>query len=202
MIAFLNELIGHLRRNKAPYTLGALGCLLTSLFLVVWRRWLYAFLAQRGQAVPREALGALIGVLIIFLLASVLLAVHYARVLKALQANGEPISGLPVTVGLKQALAQLRAFSDNLPQKGDIEEKFVTEYHGILTRIEKETDHNLDNFRIATDEVDHRDILIPGGIVPSYSGRRRPSSMGPSVKRYCNREVFLIRLHGVINFLK
>jgi len=199
----LTEVKTKLQEKKVEYTIAVLVTLSTLLFGVIWWGWLYGLLARTMVAVPRRVLGAIIGILAIWLIASMTLAVLYARDLKALKIKSKALSSLPVSVGLKQALAQLRAFNDNLPRQGDVEEKFVTEYHGILTRIEKETDHNLDDFRIAADEVDHRFMTIPGGINPSsYSGRRRPSSIGPSQKRYCDREVFLMRLHGVINFLK
>jgi hypothetical protein len=76
---FLTELREHLRKNRATYIVAGLVSLSTSLFLVVWKRWLFEFLARHGQAIPREALGAIIGVLAIWLLASVVLVVMFYR---------------------------------------------------------------------------------------------------------------------------
>jgi hypothetical protein len=85
MFGFLNEIKEHLRRNTAAYIAGTSSLLISSLFLVIWRRWFYGLLARNAQAIPREALGALIGVLSIFLLASLILVTYYALALKALR---------------------------------------------------------------------------------------------------------------------
>jgi hypothetical protein len=170
----LAELRTHLSKNKVPYVVGALVSISTPLFLVIWRNWLYGLLARNAQAVPREALGATIGVLVIFLVAALALIVLFARDLKVTRTKNANLARLAsqlepvetenltlrrkldslqdqqesITLDLRQALAQLNAFNDNLPRNGDIEEKFVKEYHDILTRIERETEHNLNSFRI------------------------------------------------------
>ena len=225
MIAFLNELLGHLRRNRAPYILGALGLLLTSLFLAVWRSWLFPFLARHGEGVPREALGALIGGLIIFLSASVTLTVIYFRKWKTSETENKTLAHLPkqlekvrednralrmeledieaqrssASVELQQALAHLHSFSENLPRNGDIEEKFVNEYHGILTSIETETSQNLDSFRVKESEVRHHETRHAAS---TRIGRQfSPAHTTYSQHRYCDREVFLTRLHGLLKHL-
>ena len=221
----LTELRTHLSKNRVPYIVGALVSISTPLFLVIWRNWLYGVLARNAQAVPREALGAIIGVLIIFLLAALALIVLFARDLRVSETKNETLDRLAAeleqaeienlalktkldglqdqqestTLELKQALAQLHAFNDNLPKNGDIEEKFVREYHDILIRIERETEHNLNAFRIEPNEVDHHVIKIPsrrrGSFVFTSPGTKL------SEKRYCDREVFLMRLHGAMKFL-
>jgi hypothetical protein len=104
------------------------------------------------------------------------------------------------TLELQQALAHLYSFSENLPKNSDIEEKFVTEYHDILSRIEKEADHNLNTFRISPNEVAHYVIRNHPKRIGHFSyGPANPTRL--SEKRYCNRALFLTRLHGVIKFL-
>lgn len=75
----LIEIKEHLRKHRAPYIVAAILSLTTSLFLVVWNYWLFQFLAQRSAAVPRRALGAAIGLLILWLIVSMVLVVFYAR---------------------------------------------------------------------------------------------------------------------------
>src|SRR5205809_6412963 len=79
MRELLTEIRDHLRKHRAPYIVAAILSLTTSLFLVIWNRWLYQFLAQRGEAIPRQALGATIGLLILWLIVSMVLVIFYAR---------------------------------------------------------------------------------------------------------------------------
>jgi hypothetical protein len=81
----LTEIKAHLSSNKVPYIIGILLFLSSSLFVVIWQRWLYGLLAQYGQVVPRQVLGAIIGVLLIALLALFALVILYARELSALK---------------------------------------------------------------------------------------------------------------------
>ena len=110
-----------------------------------------------------------------------------------------------INLDLQQALSQLHAFNKNLPTNGDIEAKFVTEYHGIVARIERETGHNLNSFLITSSEIDHHVSHIParrrGSFVLGEPRYTVPASTRYSEKRYCDREVFLMRLHGLIDFL-
>lgn len=87
----LTEIKEHLYKNRATYIVAGLVSLTTSLFLVVWRRWLFELLARRGQAIPREALGALIGVLLIWLLTSLILNyLFYREINRSRRADSEP----------------------------------------------------------------------------------------------------------------
>jgi hypothetical protein len=104
-----------------------------------------------------------------------------------------------INLDLHQALSHLQAFKENVPKNGSIREELVTEYHNILTRIEKESNHNLGAFRISSNEVNYHETKYPASrrIGSHYS----PAHVQRSDHRYCNREVFLTRLHGVVKSL-
>lgn len=173
----LTELKTKLREKKLEATFGLLVALSTPLFLVIWQGWLYGVLARTGAVIPRRVLGAAIGILLIWFVASLGLTVLYARALKAAEREKET-RNLPITPGLKQAHAYLTSLNTNLPRGIHPDEHRVAEYHGVLALIEKETAQNLDRFRVA-----------PGDFVPDTEGR------------YCQRDAFLMRVRGVINFL-
>jgi len=173
----LTELKTKLQEKKLEAMFGLLVVLSTPLFLVIWQGWLYGALARTGAVIPRRVLGATIGILLIWLVASLGLTVLYARALRAAEREKKTLSNLSITPGLKQAHAYLTSLNTNLPKNHPGEHR-IAEYHGVLALIEKETAQNLDRFRIA-----------PGDFVPSYEGA------------YCEREVFLMRVRGVINLL-
>ena len=174
----LTELKTKLQEKKLEATFGLLVALSTPLFLVIWQGWLYGALARTGAVIPRRVLGAVIGILLIWLVASLGLTVLYARALRAAEREKKTLSNLPITPGLKQSHAYLTSLNTNLPTNRYPDEHRVAEYHGVLALVEKETAQNLDRFRVA-----------PGDFVPGSEGR------------YCEREAFLMRVRGVINFL-
>jgi hypothetical protein len=96
---------------------------------------------------------------------------------------------------LRKALAMLRSIADELP-KGDIEERYVSLYHKTLTDIEGQTDHQLDYFRIPDAELKHR--VTSTGRGPRGTG---PPENTYSTARYCDREMFLIKLNGALHYL-
>src|SRR5260221_14563590 len=80
---FLTDLIDEIsatgRERRAGYIFAGLTSLSTLLFLVIWRVWLYGLMARTGEAIPRQALGSMLGVLSIWLGTSVVLNVLYAH---------------------------------------------------------------------------------------------------------------------------
>lgn len=81
------ELLPKLRERK-PEAIIALAVILTTpLFLIIWRGWLYEITAQGVAAVPPKILGALIGLLAIWLLASLAFTVVFA--LRVKQSKNE-----------------------------------------------------------------------------------------------------------------
>ena len=98
-------------------------------------------------------------------------------------------------IALRKALATLRSFADNLPKGHTLEEKYVTLYHSLLTDIARETGRDLDYFRIPTGEVRIR-----------TSGGHTNFDTDEWVQHYttnaeCDREVFLIKFNGAVNFI-
>lgn len=225
-MSLLNDVKAKLQEKKVEYTIAVLAALSMLLFGVIWWGWLYGLLARTGAAIPRRVLGAIIGVLAIWLIASLVLTVLYARALKAVKAENKSLAKLPsqlekaqtdnrtltaelnsieaqrnsASLELQQALAHLHSFSENLPNNTDIKEQFVTEYHNILTRIEKESEQDLTTFRVSPNEVRYHETRHPAS---RRIGRDpfSPAHVTYSQHRYCDRAVFLTRLHGLIKYL-
>jgi hypothetical protein len=72
------ELWPKLRERKPEAIIALAAVLTTPLFLIVWREWLYGIMARRVESVPPRILGAAVGLLIIWLLASLSFTVLFA----------------------------------------------------------------------------------------------------------------------------
>lgn len=98
-------------------------------------------------------------------------------------------------ITLRKALATLRSFADNLPRGNQLEEKYVALYHSLLTDVAQETGRDLDYFRIPDAEVHKR-----------QSGGKQDIDTGEWEQWYtthamCDRDVFLIKFNGALNFI-
>lgn len=98
-------------------------------------------------------------------------------------------------ITLRKALATLRSFADNLPKGHTIQEKYVSLYHSLLTDIARETGHDLDYFRIPASEVT---IRSAGGETNFKTGEWIPWY---TTHAECDREVFMIKFNGALNFI-
>ena len=98
-------------------------------------------------------------------------------------------------IALRKALAKLRSFTDNLPKGSTVEEKYVAIYHTLLADIAKETDQDLNYFKIPDKELT---IRSTGGETDFETGEFR---QWYSEERHCDREIFMMNLNGVLNFL-
>lgn len=96
-------------------------------------------------------------------------------------------------IQLGKLLAKLRSFADNLPN-GDIEEKYVTIYHNLLSGFEDQLGHDLAEFRIPSAEVARRSA---GGATNDYGEWENYLTD----EAFCDREIFLINLNGAVNFI-
>ncbi|HZG52485.1 MAG TPA: hypothetical protein VEZ40_10145 [Pyrinomonadaceae bacterium] len=94
----------------------------------------------------------------------------------------------------RKALALLQAIADQLPDEG-IEEKFVALYHTSLTNIQNETGHDLADFFIPESEL-HR-IRVLTGSQTRFGG----FETAPSSERYCDRDLFLIKIKGAMHYV-
>ena len=88
------------------------------------------------------------------------------------------------------AWAQLDAFANNLPSS--IEEKHVTEFHGILLLLHEATGEDIAAFNIPNDEVKRRITSIQRS---GFSGK--PGSVTYSTKKYCDRDLMLRKIDAV-----
>jgi hypothetical protein len=222
MTPLISAVTTKLAENKAEYTIAVLAALLALLFGVIWKVWLYGVLARTGAVVPRSVLGAIIGVLLITQLASLLLLrylfqenaklkplVNLPDKVEALEKHNEELqnelnqdAGLQIDPDLFRALTQLTSLLDNLP-KGSIQEKYVAEYHLIVTAIEREASEDLSQFRIPPGELRRR-ITSTGNSRRISSFRFSDVPLGTptySEHAYCDREVFLMRSQALLKFL-
>ena len=98
-------------------------------------------------------------------------------------------------IALRKALATLRSLNDNLPKSSEIEEKYVAMYHSLLADISRETGHDLDYFKVPDNELT---IRSHGGETNFETGE---FVTWYSKERYCDREIFLIKFNGALNFV-
>jgi hypothetical protein len=98
---------------------------------------------------------------------------------------------------LRKALALLQSLADELPPRGDIEEKYVNIYHQTLTDIESETGQELSYFSIPPTELERHITSIPGPRIGRHGGGEPTYTQA----RYCDRARFFIGFRGAINFI-
>src|SRR6266571_1258279 len=96
-------------------------------------------------------------------------------------------------IALRKALATLRSFAENLP-KGDIEQKYVNLYHGLLDEIRNETGQDLAYFMIPDHEMNYRED-------PTGFNEDGEPIHEHSRARVCENEMFSIRFAGAMNFI-
>ena len=95
------------------------------------------------------------------------------------------------------AVAKLHAFRTNLPD-WDINEEFVVEYHHILRVLEQETgDQFFEDFNIADAQMERQVTSI----TPANRRNGFQRKVNYRDKRSCDRNFFLMRLDGAINYL-
>jgi len=99
---------------------------------------------------------------------------------------------------LRKALALLQSLTDELPPRGDVEEKYINLYHQTLADIQNETGHDLSYFSIPSTELERHITSIPGPRIGRHGGGEPTYSKD----HYCDRARFLIGLKGAINFIK
>ncbi len=91
---------------------------------------------------------------------------------------------------LALAYARLEAVRSNLPEGLRVEEKYVTEFHEILSLLEKASDADLTMFRVPEEELRHRVTSAnPGAGTVSYSNRK-----------FCERSFLMMKVQGVLSF--
>ena len=91
-------------------------------------------------------------------------------------------------ITLLKAWSRLQACRQNVPSD-PIEELYINEYHTILQAIEQLTTYDL------------RDFFVPGNALKHIlTGRDAHGQIKYSTSRFCNREIFLMKLDAVITF--
>ncbi len=96
-----------------------------------------------------------------------------------------------------KAVAKLEAFRSNLPE-WDIDEEFVEDYHSILRVLEQETGERLfQDFNIPDARLERQVTSI----TPANRGNRFQRKVTYRDKRSCDRNFFLMRLDGALNYL-
>jgi len=105
----------------------------------------------------------------------------------------------PANIKLNQAISRLHSLNTNLP-KGDIEEKYVTDYHSILSVIEKEANYDLTPFKISMAELQHQ--VTGRRVGPRLSRYDNEPAVSYSQQRYCDRPVFITQIHGATKFIE
>lgn len=97
---------------------------------------------------------------------------------------------------LPQAIESLEAFKQRLPE-GDIEESLVAAFNGVLKDIQDETKLYVSRYFIP-DALMEPELIAPR---QPRIGNRRGAEPAYSKKRYCDRDMFLTTIDGLIDFI-
>jgi len=93
---------------------------------------------------------------------------------------------------LIEAYTRLRALKANLPDSYSIEEKYVQEFHKILSILEQESGTSLSGFRIPLEE------LKPRVTSSNYLTHETFYTDWPE----CDRSYLMMRIDGVLGFFE
>ena len=90
-----------------------------------------------------------------------------------------------------RSFARLESLKSNIPQEGSsVPEKYVNEYHDILKLLSKSTSIVLDEFFVPINQLKYK--RIPVNI--------RSGEFKSSDERYCDRNLLMMKLDGIINY--
>lgn len=131
-MSFLSSVVSHAREHRIGYIVGLLAALTASLFLVIWHAWLYEVLRRNGEAIPRQALGAIIGVLLVFLLASFVYVFYYKQEMERALAEN-----LKLQTDLSASKSELDASKLELQAKLDSLEKAEQENQQLKEQVKQ-----------------------------------------------------------------
>lgn len=87
---------------------------------------------------------------------------------------------------------RLVALKDNLPTRADVEEKYVREYHSILSDLESEIKTDLSEFKVPESEIDPTVV----------SWNMLSGDTTYSKDRYCDKPILLGKLDSVLSYFK
>lgn len=88
-----------------------------------------------------------------------------------------------------EAYARLRSLRENLPNYHSVSEKYVDEYHDVLTTLAKLSAIDLDSFRVASSHV-QRAVT---------SSNYRTGQKTYSESKHCERSFLMMKIDGVLN---
>lgn len=93
-------------------------------------------------------------------------------------------------IRLAEAYARINALKAHLPEAYVVEQKYVEEFHEVLSVLEQESCADLSKFRIPESEVRPRVISV----------RRMRGSVTYSDRSYCERSFLMMRIDGILGF--
>jgi len=106
--------------------------------------------------------------------------------LLAREVHAKIVFMIPLTL----TYARLEALRSNLPEGLKVEEKYVTEFHGILSLLEKASGADLTVFRVPGEELKRR-------ITSANPGA---GTVGYSDSKFCERSFLMMKVQGVLGF--
>jgi hypothetical protein len=95
-------------------------------------------------------------------------------------------------VTINQAYAKLEALKTHLPEGLCVEEKYVREYHEILTVLERETGINLSSFRVPREEIGPKVV----------SSNRLERTVTYAKGNHCDRSYLLMKIERIMSFFR
>jgi hypothetical protein len=101
---------------------------------------------------------------------------------------------------LAQAYFLLKSLKDNIPDRHELEQKWVDDYHSIVDAVAKETGADLNAFRVDASELHHPVIAAHRGF--ARRGRVVPGSVQYGSKTVIERSRLMHKLDAVLSYFQ
>lgn len=120
---------------------------------------------------------------------------------KELKEQVRQFTHRPAKAKLAAARTRLQTLNESLPTNSDIEEKYVNEYHSILSVIQQESDVDFAGFFVPSSEINHHETKY-GATRSMGRHRGKPAHSVYSIARYCDRHIFFAKIRGAIKLIE
>ncbi len=101
---------------------------------------------------------------------------------------------------LAQAYFLLKSLKDNIPDRHEVEQKWVDDYHSIVDAVAKEAGVDLTAFRVDASELHHPVISARRGF--ALRGRVVPGSVQYGSKTVIERSRLMHKLDAVLSYFQ
>lgn len=94
--------------------------------------------------------------------------------------------------------SRLSAIRKNLPEKPDIKEDYVKEYHDVVILLEKETKSSLEEFKVPNDKLKYQVTSV----WPSIPSLGQKGGKTYSKDRYCEKAFLSAKIDALLSYFQ